>query len=341
MQLRADQLQESLNKGLAPIYFINGDELLLVQECCALILERALQEGYTEREVLTVEPGFDWNGLIHSCQSLSLFSSRRILDLRLPGGKPGEAGSKVLVELASEPPPDTLVLVSAGKLEKQTRQAKWCKALATAGVTVTVYPLEARELPAWIARRMRARGLEPGAGVAQLLAYHFEGNLLAAAQEVDKLTLVFGGGAIGLDDIQDNLSDNARFNVFVLVDACLQGDANAATRMLSSLQAEGVPPTLILWSLAREMRNMALIAGKLAAGADQNQVWQACQVWPRRRPLVKQALKRVPGLQWQTLLQRAARADRVIKGRLSGDTWQELWVLALAICGLRPPPAIG
>lgn len=336
MQINADQLTSHLKRGLAPVYFVYGEESLLVEESCQAIREAARAAGYLDRQSLTVESGFDWNGLYASTQSLSLFSERRLIELRLPTGKPGEAGAKILSEIVAQPPADTVLLVSAGKLDKATREAKWAKALEGAGVAVVAWPLEAAQWPAWIRRRMEAKGLKPGAGVVDLLAHLMEGNLLACAQEIDKFSLRFGSGEVGLDDIEDNLGDNARYNVFALADASLRGEAAAVARILESLRTEGVEPVLVLWALTREVRELAQMASQIAAGQSLAQVLDARRVWAKRKPLVSAALKRLSPEASQDLLRRAARTDRILKGRGRGDGWQELQCLALGMCGLRP-----
>ena len=321
---------------LAPVYLVYGDEPLLVDECSSAIRQRAQALGYSERSVYTVESGFDWNYLYASTQAMSLFAQRRVLELRMPGGKPGDTGAKLLAQLAKDPAPDTLLLVIAGKLDKAGRESVWARSLDEAGVTVAVWPLEAARLPAWIAARMSAQHLQAEAGVVDLLAYHLEGNLLAAAQEVDKLALLAEDGRVRLTDVEESLSDNARFNLYGLVDTCLQGQAAAAARMLASLRAEGVEPILVLWALARELRAMAQISSQLAEGRAEAGVFQANRVWSNRKSLVSQALRRLRPAHWLALLVRAARIDRVLKGRAEGDVWQELEALALAVCGLRP-----
>jgi DNA polymerase III subunit delta len=322
--------------NLAPVYLVYGDEPLLVDECCSAIRRRAQELGFSERSVHTVESGFDWNDLYASTQAMSLFAERRVLELRLPGGKPGDTGAKLLAQLAQAPAPDTLLLVIAGKLDKAGRESAWARALDEAGVSVAVWPLEAARLPAWITARLSARKLQAEPGVVELLAYHLEGNLLAAAQEVDKLALLAQDGRVRLTDVEESLSDNARFNVYGLVDACLQGQAAAAARMLASLRAEGVEPILVLWALGRELRAMAQISSQLAEGRAEAGVFQANRVWSNRKSLVTQALRRLRPAHWLALLVRAARIDRVLKGRAEGDVWQELEALALAVCGIRP-----
>ena len=359
MQVNPDQLVSQLRRGLAPVYFVYGDEPLLVREAADAIRAAATAAGFSERQVLTVESGFDWNSLSASTQNLSLFAERRLIELHMPTGKPSEAGAQQLVQYAAAPPPDTLLLVIAGKLEKATRESRWAKALDAAGAMVIAWPIETAQLPGWIARRMLARGLKPGAGVTELLAYHMEGNLLACDQEIEKLAMLWGTSAavpdaalpppslessaagaprtVAVEEIEGALSDNARFSVFQLADATLEGEVRVAMRMLESLRAEGMEPMLVLWALTREARALASLSVRVAAGESAEQALDAARVWSRRKPLVRQALKRLAPAAWLGVLQRAARVDRVIKGRATGDAWRELQNLALAMSGLTTP----
>ena len=334
MQFNADQLAAQLKRGLAPAYLITGDEPLLAQECADAIRAAAHAAGFGEREIHSVESGFDWDALYAATRAGSLFAARRIIELRLPTAKPGEQGAKMLVELLADPSPDQVLLVLAGKLDKQARAAKWVAAFERAGAVLTLYPIEARQLPAWIERRMRARGLNPGPGVAEMLAHYTEGNLLACAQEIDKLAML-DSREVGADDITGNLGDNARFNVYALADSCLAGDTATVLRILRSLRAEDEAPALILWALAREVRELARMAAVIAGGRAEAQVLDEYRVWQRRKPLVSRALKRTPLDAWYGLVRTAARADRVIKGRAAGDTWLALENLALGLCGFR------
>ena len=301
------------------------------------IRSAAAGNGFGEREVVNVETGFDWNAFYASLQSGSLFSSRRLVELRLPTERPGDAGGKLLTELAQSPPTDVVLVVRTGKLDKAMRATKWAKALEAAAVTVTVYPLENTQLPRWIERRMRTAGLVPRPGVTELLAYHTEGNLLAGAQEIEKLVMQFGSGEIGLDDIEGVLGDNARYSVYTLADACLRGARAEIVRILRTLQAEGEATALVCWALVREVRILARLAADIAAGGRLEQVLDAHRhlVWAKRRALVSQALKRGDVCLWRGLLRQAARADRVVKGRAPGEAWQTLECLALAIGGTR------
>lgn len=333
MRVNVNQLHSRLKSGLAPVYLICGDEPLLVDECCAAVLMVARERGFDERSLMTVEPGFDWNGLFASTRSPSLFSPRRLIELRMANAKPGDAGAEILQQIAEQPPQDTVLLVRTGKLDKRTQASRWVNAFERAGIVVTVYPLDTGDLPGWLDRRMRAHGLTPEAGVCELLAHHFEGNLLGAAQEVSKLAMLHDGEAVGIDDMRDNLSDNARFNVFTLVDTSLRGELVAVTRILARLRQEGTEPILILRVLTREVRTLAQISLRLGQGEREAKVLQACNVWPRRQPLVRQALKRCDSDGWLGILCRAARSDKILKGHMIGDVWQELQCLVMAMCG--------
>jgi DNA polymerase-3 subunit delta len=335
MQLGADRLGNHLAGSLARVYLIHGDETLLADEACQLVRDQARSRGFSERRVFTVDKGFDWQSLSGYSQSLSLFAEKRLLELRLPGGKPGTAGAAALQEFVDHANDDTVLLVWSGRLDKKAQAAKWVKALDAAGVMVALYPLNNAELPSWIGRRLRDHGLNPGAGVTEMLAYRYEGNLLACSQEVEKLSLLFGQGDLTLADIEGKLGDNARFDVFGLVDLCLQGDAAAAVRALRGLRAEGTAPVLILWALAREIRSLAQMANGLAAGQAEQQIFRDHHVWARRQSLIRSALKRHALGRWYALLQGSHRADKVIKGREPGDAWQALQALGLAFCGVR------
>jgi DNA polymerase-3 subunit delta len=338
MPIYANQLEAQLQRTLAPAYLLTGDEPLQLEECRDAIVRAARVAGFTERSLYAVETGFDWNELFRSSQSLSLFSEKRILDLRLPGGKPGEKGARVLEQMAAEPPADTLLIVSCGKLEKAVRESKWAKAIDKAGVTVAVYPVDAKQYPAWIARRLQARGVRADRDVIGLLAHHYEGNQLACAQEIDKLAMTFGDRPVQLADVEGVLADQARFDVFGLADSCLAGDVQTIPRILAGLKGEGTEPVLVLWALVREIRALAAMAAAVAGGQSAAAVLEQARVWPKRRPLVGKALTRHRATAWQDLLARAARTERVVKGRSRGDSWREIECLALGMGGLELPP---
>ena len=336
-QLRADQLAGHLAAGLAPVYFIHGEETLLVNESADAVRAATRGRGFSDRQVFTVETGFDWQSLSAASDSLSLFSEQRLLELRLPTGKPGKEGASALCEYVERPPEDTVLLIVSAKLEPAARRSKWVQALERTGVSVPVWPVELARLPAWVDKRMRAHNMQASRDALQLIAERVEGNLLAAAQEIEKLFLLHGPGDLDLDTVTELVTDSARYDIFGLVDAALAGDALHAQRMLAGLRGEGVEPVLVLWALSREIRALALMARELQGGAALAGVLASRRVWDKRKPLIGGVLQRIRGRQWWVLLQRCAAIDRVIKGREPGSSWDELLQLTLRLAGVSPP----
>jgi len=334
MPLNPEQLTRQLARGIAPLYLVSGDEPLQVEECGDAIRRRAEADGCSERSVFTVEPGFDWDGLRTATQSLSLFAERRLIELRLPTGRPGEAGTALLTELAERASADVVLLVITGKLDKTQRESAWVQAIEANGQHVVIWPFDAQKLPGWLAQRFAARGLKPEAGVIDLLAWHLEGNMLAAAQEVDKLAMLCTHERVALADVEASLADSARFSVYQLVDAALAGEVVAVRRILASLRTEGSEPILMLWALARELRSLAQMSQEVARGKPESSV--LARAWAQRRALVGKALRRHPAPVWLGLVRRSAQLDRILKGRETGDLWLELERLLLAVAGLRP-----
>ena len=334
MNIRFDDLPAQLKNGLRPVYILSGDEPLQLGEACDVIRQHARAQGFLEREVMHVEKGFDWEQFLASANSLSLFADRRLLELRIPSGTPGDKGSKALQQYAQDPPPDTVLLFIAGKIEKAAQNSKWYKALDSVGASMQVWPVEAAAMPNWIRRRMQSKGMRPAPDAVNLLAERAEGNLLAAAQEIDKLSLLHGEGAIDFATMAESVADSARYDIYGLVDTALSGDGKRIVRMLAGLQAEGAETVLLLWALSREIRALETMARQLEQGERQDQVFSKARVWPKRKPLVSAGLRRHNSAAWLRLLQRASHIDLMIKGRRTGNVWDELLQLCLIIAGV-------
>jgi len=330
MRINADKLPRQLEESLAPAWLVAGDEPLLTAEAADSIRARARELGYAERETFFVESRFDWSGLLGSSQALSLFAERRILEVRLPSGRPGAEGGKVLAGLASDPPPDTLVLVTTGRLDRDAYSSAWYRAFDRHGVVVQVWPVEITRLPAWIRARARRHGISPDEEGARLLAERVEGNLLAAHQEIEKLALLHGAGEIGAEEIASAVANSARYDVFQLGEAALGGDAARALRILEGLRGEGVEPTLVLWLLCREIRALA------AARAGSKPADRGRQA-EKRAVLLAAAVRRRSGQPLGPLVHRAERVDRSIKGLGEGDAWDGLQALAASLAGVALP----
>jgi len=322
VKLSAGQLQSALKKSLLPCYLVTGDEPLLAQEALDAIRAGARQRGFGAREVHVATAGFDWGELAAAAGSLSLFAEKRIIELRLPTGKPGRDGSAAIVDLMQRTGDDLLILVEAPKLDRSGTSAKWVKAIETVGAHVQVWPVGARELPAWIGARMRMLGLKPDRDAVRLLVDRVEGNLLAANQEIEKLRLLLGEGAVSGMDVENAVADSSRFDVYKLTDAALEGQAARAIRMLGRLRAEGVEPVIVVWALTRELRTLARIADSVEAGTDLGVALQKAGVWRTRQGMVRSCVARHTPAHFYRMLQIARRADAAAKGQAALDPWQ-------------------
>jgi len=334
MQIKPEQLKGHLSKSLAPVYFVSGDAPLLVQEACDAIRAAARQTGCTEREVHHVETHFDWQGFLQAGDAMSLFSDRKLIELRIPNGKPGDKGSKALQQYCERPSEDNVLLIMSGKVDANSRKTKWYKALDKAGAMVTIWPMDARQLSGWTMRRMKEKGLQPTQDAVALLVERVEGNLLACAQEIEKLCLLHGAGPVDVDVIASSVADSSRFDIYQLVDGALQGDVTRTSRIINGLKGEGIEPVLILWALTREIRAMASMAFE-AKSSSVEQAMGKHRVWDKRKPLVRDGLKRHSPGQWQAMLRRAGEVDSMIKGGRAGNVWDELLQLSLWLGGLR------
>jgi DNA polymerase-3 subunit delta len=328
MQLRTEQLSRHLEQQLQPIYLVSGDEPLLLQESCDLIRKHAREHGCTEREVIDASTsGFNWDELINSAASMSLFSQRKLIELRLPSGKPGAAGSKALCEYVDMAPHEDVLLIIAGKIDKQSTRGKWFQALDKAGCVIQVWPVDARQLPGWLERRITNAGMRINPDALQLLCERVEGNLLSAVQEVEKLKLLSQDGQITAEVITQTVSDSARYNLFAMADSALEGNATASLRMLHGLRGEGTEATVVLWALARELRTLYEIQVACQAGKSTQQAIRDQRVWNNKVPLVQAALGRHDLGSLGALLQQAAKTDGSIKGFADGKPWDNLAAL--------------
>ena len=336
MRLPPERLNNHLEKSLAPVYLIAGDEPLQHGEAADAVRAQARQRGFSSREVMEQSPQFNWQDLTLAAASLSLFSEQRIIDLRLPSPKIGAEGARALSAYLERPPEDTLLLISSPKLDRAQLGTKWVKAVDEVGVLVQIWPVEGQRLIPWIDQRLRSRGLVASREAVAMLAERVEGNLLAAAQEIEKLLLLQGPGAVSPADLAASVADSARFDIYGLVDAALQGGIGRVQRMLYGLRDEGVAEPLVLWALAREIRVMARMAWDVSRGQAVEQVMGRYRVWDKRKPLVRQGLKRHDLVAWRSLLRECARVDAVVKGQERwADPWEALLSLSTRMAGLH------
>lgn len=341
MKLNAPQLGKQLKEELAPVYVVSGDDPLLCGEACDLIRQACRAAGSEERQVFDVDRSFDWAQLYEASHSLSLFAQKRLLELRLPSGKPGDAGAKALLAYLEQPAEDTTLLISLPKLDGSTQRSKWAKALIDHADSrfVQIWPIEPQQLPTWIRDRLAQAGLQASPDAVELLSARVEGNLLAAAQEIEKLKLYCPQGQLTLDTVQQVVADSARFDIFHLSDAMLQGQPQHALRMLQGLRGEGVEAPVILWAVSRELRGLADMAQQQSRGIPLDKVFasQRPPVWDKRKPLLRGALQRHPADAWERWLNAAQTVDEQIKGQAPGSPWDGLARILVEAAGARLP----
>ncbi len=338
MRLKPEQLNQHLQKEIKPLYIISGDEPLLEQEICDQIRAAVKTQGFDEREVHHVEGNFKWPELLESANALSLFSSRKLIEIRIENGKPGDQGSKALMELFENPNPDNIFLIVLPKIDKAATNSKWFKTLDKIGVFIQHWPIERNQLPGWLANRMRLFGMKADRDALALLADRTDGNLLAGAQEIEKLKL------LGLEDIQAKhieatVGDASRYDVFALSEAAFKGDTARSLHILSTLQGEGIHALQPLAILANDIRQLLSFMQLTQAGTPDDKALQQLKVfWPKKQSQLKGAARRLNATSVQSSLAICKQVDLACKNIIQDDPWRLLSSLVTKLCGLSIIP---
>lgn len=333
MRISPEALPTALARGLGSAYLVTGSEPLLIGEACDAIRAAARAQQYADREVHFLERGFDWNSLLADAANLSLFATRRLIELRI-GPTPDAESGRALAGLAERPPEDTVLLVS-GELEYRTLKTAWVAAFEKHGAVVVAQPVGRGALPAWIRERLDRRGISVEPAAADLLADRVEGNLLAAQQEIERIALLMPGATLDTAAVADIVADSARFDVFELAAAAFSGQAARALRILAGLRAEGREPPLILWALLQDLRGLSRVSKRTEhERSSLDAVFRAENIWSNRQGPLRAALRRLSRSDIDALLVVAARADRMAKGSLRGDAWTALEALVARIAGV-------
>ncbi len=335
MILRADALEGHLAKSLAPLYVITSDEHLLALEAADKIRRSARAQGFSERDVLTVERSFKWGELLAANQEMSLFGDKKLIELRIPTGKPGKDGGAALQAYAKDLSPDNLTLITLPKLDWQTQKAAWVASLQQAAVYIDIASIERAQLPAWIGTRLASQGQSADRQGLDFIADRVEGNLLAAHQEIQKLGLLHEPGRLTFEQIHDAVLNVARYDVFKLSEAMLAGDCPRLVRMLEGLKGEGEALPLVLWAVAEEIRTLLKLKAGMAQGRPLGVLLKEARIWGPKERLMDPALRRVSLPTLQAALQQAAQIDKMIKGlrakAFAGDAWDAMLDLALTV----------
>ena len=336
MNLRPDQLAAQLERPLAALWMVHGNEPLLVLEAADAIRAAARRQGYAERETLVVGQGFKWDALTLAAGNLSLFGSAKLIDLRIPTGKPGRDGGDALQRYVAAPPAQTLTLLTLPEIDWQTRKTGWFKAVAEAATCIELDAPERERLPQWIGSRLATQKQSAAPEALAFIAEHVEGNLLAAHQEILKLGLLHPEGVLSLEQVQDAVLNVARYDIDKLRQAVVEGDPVRCARLLDGLRGEGAAPPLVLWALASETRTLAALRAGQDAGQPLAALFKTERVFePRRQQAVGRALARLTQGGLRAALMHAARIDRIIKGLAPGDIWDEFLQLSLRLAQRR------
>ena len=330
MNVRPDQLSASISKTVYPVYLVSGDEPLQQMESLDVIRSFLREQEYAEREILDVDAQFDWHRLMEEAANMSLFASRRIVELRLPSAKPGRQGSQVIKEYLSRPPEDTVLIINAGKVDANAKKSAWYKSVEQNGLVVQCWPVPVEKLSIWLKQRFKARDMDADNEVLAYISQHVEGNLLAADQEIEKLFLLLGPGKITYADVAEAVTSQSRYSVFELVDMLLTGNMKRVIKIVSGLKAEGVVPVVINWALTKDIR--------LLTQAAQNQssaelLLKRSGVWQTRMGLFKACLSRHSHRSLQMMLKRCAYIDAVSKGVVDANVWDEIETLCVRLAG--------
>jgi DNA polymerase-3 subunit delta len=339
MKLSPERLLAHLGKGVNPLYVLTGDEPLLIAEALDAIREHAAREGCGEREGHVAERSFDWDAFGADLQNMSLFATRRLVELRLPTGKPGEAGARFLTALAARQETGNVVVIVLPALDSTTARSRWAAALAEAAIWVECRPPRRDQLAGWLRQRLQKAGISTDEESLDVLASRVEGNLLAAKQEIDKLALMSGDRVVTAAVVRDSVTDGARFDVFQLSDAALDGDIGRTVRVLQGLEREGEAAALVLWALVRDVLSLADIVVRVHQGMSSDRAMADAGIWRNRQESFRRA-SRGRGLDAvKRLVRCAARADQIVKGARPGEPWSALLELSLELGGAAAPLA--
>ncbi len=329
MLITSEDLPRHLASGLKPLYVVYGDAMLLAIEAADSIRNAARAAGYDERETHIAEQHFKWHELRNSAQSLSLFAARKVLDLRIPSGKPGLEGGKALQDYCENLSDDVLTLITLPDLDKTAKNSKWFGALQQHGVMISADDIPRGALPRWIAARLKQQEQTADNATLEFLADRCEGNLLAAFQEIQKLALLFPAGTLSFEQVKDAVMDVARYDIFKLSEAMLNGDAARYARILDGLRAEGTATVLVLWAISEDIRMLGKVLLAIQRGGNLNNAMRDARVWGPKQKLIENASRRLKLAHIERSMLQAARLDKIIKGLRQGDVWDELLQLGL------------
>lgn len=335
MNIRYEQLAKQLQQELKPLYLITGDEPLIIQESGDAIRNAAYKAGYTNRKVFHVDADFKWEELFYCSNAISLFAEKNILELRFTK-KPDKHDCAALLSYAQTATNNNILIITTPKLDKRAQNQKWFQAINDVGITIAIWAISAEQLPSWIKNRMQQQGLAAQQEAVTLLAELVEGNLLAANQEITKLSLIYQTNKITAKMITDAVSSSSRYNIFNLIDTTLKGEASHAIHIIHELKSEGVHALAIIWGLSQELRKLVKIKSAVEQGQSLNQAMQAQGIWHNKQAMTSKALSHLSLNMLKHINLAIASADQTTKGMSNGKVWDQLEAIIMTIAGSKP-----
>ncbi|MGV6853286.1 MAG: DNA polymerase III subunit delta [bacterium] len=336
--MRANSVQElenALKTGRHKVFVVGGEEPLLIEESADLVRDYAKQQGFLERTVLSVDGQFKWNSLHEQSDNLSLFASAKLLDVRLPKGKPGREGSKALSEFIERLDDQTRLLVVCHDWANKDTKGKWVKTLEANGLMQYVWKVSLDQFPRWLHNRMNEVGVYLDEAAKQFLVEHVEGNLLAADQELRKLKMLYGSDAITRETLEGIIGDSSRFDPYLLADYCISGELKRSLRIINSLEKEGVSTVPVQWALDNRIRLMYELKKSQENHQNPSAIYQRSMVWKSRQAAMSKSARRMSSHHWQSLLIQCEETEKIIKGKIRLDGWKNLRKL-VADVALQP-----
>lgn len=329
MKITYFQLEPHLSKQLCPVYIVSGEEILLKQDAINLIRKAAEKRDFSERIRLSPEAGFDWEQLYTLLYSSSLLAEKKILELDFRDSLPNKTASEILKDYAKKPSADVIIIIDLGKIDDKISRSAWYQTLEKLGISLTIWPIPREQLPKWIIDRAKKFKLDFTQDAALLLTDYIEGNLIAAAQTIEKLSLLNPQKSIDSGLIHSLLTDESHFTVFDLTENLLTGNKARSLHILEVLQQEGIEPPIVLWALTRELRMLAEMAKQLKTGVSYESLYQKNRIFARRQQAVRRFLTKSNETDCWQLLQSAAHIDTIIKGAAPGQSWDALQLFCL------------
>jgi len=324
MEISLQQLSQCLQRNLAPMYLISGDEYLLVDEALTFIRETAKKHDFTSRESFTVDKNFDWQFLASLLNNLSLFADKSLIELKISNNKLNNLSSKILQNYAENPASDKLLIIITDKLDAATKKTQWYKSINQSGISITIWKLDQKQFLSWIINKLKKCKITLDTEGISLLYDYVEGNLLAASQEIEKLKILYGSVKITTEELLKSITESTEYNVYDLMECALLGDISKIIRILKHLRDEGFEPAIILWAITRELRNLITISLKTQKGEDLEQILQQQRVRPNQKIAIKKVVQEQKLTRLEKILISTSKIDFTLKGAYDGDVWTEI-----------------